>query len=367
MSPADLHEPASSIEALLAPERLARLEGRSVDRVSRQALVTVDGLSGGHIERVVTTGADGDRCYVVKRFSLAGDWIMRATGDEGGRAAMAWRSGLLDRLPPCIDHATIGCAHDGDGWALLMRDISSALVPPGDAPITATQQQHFLTHMATMHAAFWGEARWADPDLGFCTLRQRYLELSPAMAARERDGRDAIPPMVGLGWSLLEEALAPDVAAVVRPLLDDPEPLCQAQGAFPHTVIHGDWKLGNLGLAGDGASSRTVLLDWAVVGVAPPAVDLAWYLAVNAARLPISREETIATFERALREAIGRRFARAWWEPHLALSLLGGFLQLGWPKILGAVRGDGAVQTRERDELRWWSERVSQGARYLPA
>jgi hypothetical protein len=148
-------------------------------------------------------------------------------------------------------------------------------------------------------------------------------------------------------------------------LLADPTPLCQAQLAFPQTVIHGDWKLGNLGLLGDGASSRTVLLDWAQVGVAPPGVDLAWYLAVNAARLPVSREDTIAMFERALGEQLGRRFDRAWLEPQLALSLLGGFVQLGWPKILGALRGDSVVQVRERDELRWWSEKVRHGARYL--
>jgi len=110
MSMPDTHEPAPTVEALLAPEHFALLEQRPVDRVARQATATVDGLSGGHIERIVATGAVGERQYVVKRFSLAGDWIMRATGDVQGRAAMTWRSGLLDLLPACIDHATIGCA-----------------------------------------------------------------------------------------------------------------------------------------------------------------------------------------------------------------------------------------------------------------
>jgi hypothetical protein len=87
-----------------------------------------------------------------------------------------------------------------------------------------------------------------------------------------------------------------------------------------------------------------VLLDWAVVGTAPPAVDLAWYLAVNSARLPVSREETIETYLRHLREALGDRLQLSWWEPQLDLALLGAFVQLGWPKIFGALRGAPGVR-----------------------
>ena len=95
MSMPDTHEPAPTVEALLAPEHFALLEQRPVDRVARQATATVDGLSGGHIERIVATGAVGERQYVVKRFSLAGDWIMRATGDVQGRAAMTTTSAAV--------------------------------------------------------------------------------------------------------------------------------------------------------------------------------------------------------------------------------------------------------------------------------
>jgi aminoglycoside phosphotransferase (APT) family kinase protein len=130
-------------------------------------------------------------------------------------------------------------------------------------------------------------------------------------------------------------------------------------------VIHGDWKLGNLGLTDGGPARHTVLLDWAQVGIAPPAVDLGWYLAVNSARIPVTREATIDTFLRCLRDALGDRFAQAWWEPQLDLALLGAFVQLGWPKILGALRGDPGVREREQDEVRWWSERVLRGARRL--
>lgn len=354
-----------TVAALLDPDHLGRIEGRRVERVERRPLVTVDGLSEVPMERIVTTGPGGARSFVLKRFARAGDWIMRASGDTRGRAIQVWTSGLLDRLPSCIDHTVVACAHDGAGWAVLMRDMGDALVPPGDTPITAGEQEILLAHMAAMHATFWEQRQWEDPRLGLCTLRQRYSALVSATVWREHLEAYTTPQMVIRGWGLLDEAVAPRVAAVVRPLLDDPGPLCAALHAYPQTLIHGDWKLGNLGLASRGSKRRTVLLDWALVGVAPPAVDLAWYLAVNSARLPHTREATIETFARCLRDALGHRFDEAWWQPQLDLALLGGFVQLGWPKLLGALEGAPGVREREQDEVRWWSERVLRGAQRL--
>ncbi len=360
-----VHKPLPSVAALLDLKHLSQIEGRRVDTIEREPLVTVDGLSEVPMERVSTRGRDGTRSLVLKRFAYAGDWIMRVTDDTYGRAAQAWISGLLDHLPACIEHATVACARDGAGWAMLMHDMGHTLVPPGDMPITAEEQEHFFAHMTAMHATFWEQRRWDQPGLGLFSLRQRYSTFSPAVMQREDVRACAIPQMAVRGWELLEDAVAPAAAAVVRGLLADPTPLCAALSTCPQTIVHGDWKLGNLGLVSRGSQRRTVLLDWAQVGVAPPAVDLGWYLAVNSARLPIGREATIATFERCLRAALGDRFERSWWEPQLDLALLGAFVQLGWPKIVGAIEGAPGVRQREQEEIRWWSERVLRGARYL--
>ncbi|MEZ4608666.1 MAG: hypothetical protein R2838_00155 [Caldilineaceae bacterium] len=46
-----------------------------------------------------------------------------------GTAVVAlWQHGLLDQLKPAIDHAILGCA-DGDDWFILMRDVSTGLMP----------------------------------------------------------------------------------------------------------------------------------------------------------------------------------------------------------------------------------------------
>jgi hypothetical protein len=133
----------------------------------------------------------------------------------------------------------------------------------------------------------------------------------------------------------------------------------------PQTVLHGDCKLGNFGLTHE-LVPRVVLIDWAMVGPGPGAFDLAWYLAVNSARLPVSKEACIETYRAALGDALGPRFSESWWERQLALSLLGGFLLAGWQKALGAFGGtEPSTVERELAEVGWWSARALEGARLL--
>ena len=132
---------------------------------------------------------------------------------------------------------------------------------------------------------------------------------------------------------------APHAVPTVAPLLTDPTPLTDALEGKPQTLVHSDWKLGNMGTLPDG---RTILIDWAWPGRAPATVDLAWYLAVNCDRIPVPKENVI-DFYRAALERTGVDTA-PWWDETLGLSLLGAFVQLGWSKT--------------GEELAWWDERT---------
>jgi thiamine kinase-like enzyme len=107
--------------------------------------------------------------------------------------------------------------------------------------------------------------------------------------------------------------------------------------------------MGNLGSHPDG---RTILVDWAYPGAGPPCWDLAWYLALNRARLPESKEETIEAFRGSLRthgvDPAG------WFEVQVALCLLAMMASFGWEKALG-----------DDAKLGWWVERALAGARLL--
>jgi aminoglycoside phosphotransferase (APT) family kinase protein len=115
------------------------------------------------------------------------------------------------------------------------------------------------------------------------------------------------------------------------------------------TLIHGDLRLGNLGLA-DG---RVVLIDWGDrTGTAPPAVEVAWFIGFDAHRLDVSGEEVIADF----RDLCGERFE----ERALQLALIAGLVQLGAHFGLGIIYAEGdAERDAATSELAWWTRAVA--------
>ena len=233
----------------------------------------------------------------------------------------------------------IGMALDDSGGAtrlaMLMHDRSADLVPPGDSAIPASQHAGFIQHLAQMHAANLG---WHD-DLGLYPLERRTLFFAPATIAPEL-ARDDVPltlQVADRGWALLQErdaALFELVSAVHR----DPSTLAGLLSETPQTFIAGDWKMGNLGTR---SSGETVLLDWAYPGEAPPAWELAWYLALNRARIPESKSDTIARYRQALEDA--GVATDAWWDRQLDLCLLAMAATMGWEKAVGGRRRAGLV------------------------
>jgi hypothetical protein len=301
----------------------------------------VDSLSGSLFERVVIAGES----YVLKHVGYDLDWLARALGDRDCFALTLWRNGLLDALPDCIDHAVVGMAHDEGRVAVLMRDVGQWLVPPGSGALPLAVHLSFLDHMARMHVAFWN----IEDGYGLLDPAARYTALTPATGVREAAAGhdDPVPRALPAGWAALHTA-APSAHDLALALATDPEPLVMALADTPATLIHGDWKAGNLGVYPDG---RTILLDWGWPGRAAPLVDLAWYLAVNCDRLPQSKEDTIMAYRRFL-EAEGVS-TDGWWNRQLELALLGAFLQLGWSKAADAA------------ELGWWLTRITPVAQDL--
>jgi hypothetical protein len=326
-----------------SPDRHAATAQLLASATSREIVDDAPGKSGARLERMQI----GGHRYVLKHLDLATDWTMRASGCLRGAPYELWERGILDRLPDCINQPIVGAVREeragpgpAGGCALLMRDVSQWLVPVADDPIPPGQHQRFLSHMAAMHAAFWG----CGSEIDVVPVMHRYLELSPWMAEAEAAiGSDhLVPQLVGKGWPMLAE-VAPAAAAVVVPLARDPGPLVQALAATPQTFVHSNWKLDNLGTDDAG---RTVVLDWEQPGRGAALSDLAWYLAINCRRLPQSKEASIASYRQAL-EACGVD-TEPWWERQLALCLLGALVQFGWEKALGGYD----------EELAWWETRA---------
>jgi hypothetical protein len=311
---------------------------------SRTPMSAADGKSDVPMERVVIDGAS----YVVKQLSPTLDWISRATGDYVARVLTCWRTGILDRLPDCLDHTIEAVAFDleTNTTTLLMRDVAETLVPEGDGAVPIEQHRRFIDHMTQLHATFWGEAG-SLPELTAMSVRYTALSVLTAETEAALGSGAVVPALLPAGWQALED-VAPEAARIARALHADPYPLIAALDATPKTLIHADWKMGNLGSHADG---RTVLIDWQWPGVAAPCIDLMWYLAINAARLPEPREDTIAAY----RDALGRHgiATEPWFDRQLSLATLGAFVQLGWNKA------------GEPDELAWWVPRALAAAEHL--
>jgi hypothetical protein len=321
------------------PELLARASAREAVRPS-------DARAGAVYERLVV---DGDR-YFLKRLSPASDWIMRAIGDRVHRPYLVWTSGLMERATACVDPAVTAMSVEGVGedavLTIVMRDVGELLIPPGDDDVTPAQHAGFITGMADLSRRFWG---WRD-DLGLTTMAQRMRLLAPDNLAGELAGPEIPGPVSAsaLGWRRLAER-SPTLARLTRRIHDDPGIITARMDRTPVAFLQGDWKMGNLGMHPDG---RVILLDWAFPGCGPPCWELCWYLTLNRARLPESKEQTISRFRAALEH--GGSDTSGWWQEQLDLCLIGVMATFGWEKALG-----------DDDELRWWERAVADASTRL--
>ncbi len=307
-----------------------------------------DSRSSALFERVEV---NGERC-IVKYVHPEHDFTMRVSGDIGCRPRRVWELGLMDIAPDVIDHATIGAAPWGrNGWgvALLMRDVSSQLVPVGDDPLPEDHHLRFIDHCTAMASRVWG---WHDDvDLLPHRLRWEWFGASQLEGERQLGFPEAVPRIAAEGWERFAVRAPAALLGAIDELRHDATPLSDAIRSTPRTFLHGDWKFGNLGVGEDG---RTILLDWAYPGEGPICHELAWYLALNRARLPLghSKESTIADFEVALRR--NGVATDDWFDRQLGLCLLGGAVQFGWEKAYG-----------DDDEFGWWCSAATAGLALL--
>jgi hypothetical protein len=313
----------------------------------RLPFLSTDSKSGNPFERVVIDG----ELHVIKYVHVDDDFTIRSLGDLGPRALTVWSTGLVDLAPDLIDHAIVGAARgvgrNGWGAAILMRDVAQSLVPPGDEVITLTQHRSLLDHCAGMAARAWG---FRD-DFGLTPYELRYQFFGPGMIAAEEwlGFPTPVPRIAQDGWQRFEARAPHDLRELVGSLRRDVDPLIAAMRTTPSTFLHGDWKLGNLGTGPDG---RTILLDWSYPGEGPVCHELGWYLALNSARLPESKDSTIVAFRDSLeRHGVA---TSSWWPTQLALCLLGTFVQFGWEKAFG-----------DEQEFGWWCDRAREGAARL--
>ena len=293
------------------------------------------GRTGAKFEAAVLR----DGTPVIVKHVRPDDWLVLVTGGVS-HLYNVWNSGLLERVPRQIDHAMIAMEQQDDGWLLVMRDVSDAVLAEGRV-LSRQENRRVLTAIDALHAAFIGD------DVGGVALQTHYEALTPRKTAELTHLDTPIPELCRRGWELFGDVAPRDVADALHALLDDTAPLSDELLKYPQTLIHGDCRLHNMGLTDE----QLVLLDWEILGSGPGVVDTAWYLIISASRIDASREQVIADY----REIAGDRFDQRAWD----LACIGAMVWLGWNKAIDIVENpDPQIRAQERADLDWWVSRL---------
>lgn len=218
----------------LIPRRVATsLDELLVDATDRRPFLHTDSKSGVNFERVTIDGEP----HVLKHVHIDDDWTMRFFHESSCVPLDVWRAGLMDVLPGRIDHGMVGAAggqgRDGLGAALLMHDLSDALVPAGDDLLPMATHLELLDGLAALSACMWG---WHD-TVGLLPLANRWLFFGDADIddERRRGWPNPVPKIAGAGWVRFFERAPRDLRLMLRDLRADTRPLVDAVATTPLT------------------------------------------------------------------------------------------------------------------------------------
>lgn len=286
-----------SIDEMLALESLRSLTGLEIKAVERDPYVVAHRSANELFQIRLETNAGTIR-LILKEFQPQRDWVMRLTHDVLTREAMLYVHGLYARMPPEIVTPVIAAARHGDTWANLMLDVSSDLLPLN--VVTSSEDARLLiTHLAALHAHFWDDPELQNPALGLSSLEDFLTVLAPARVQAEIQAGRAHPVMelAARGWSMFETSAPSDVVETIHSFQKHPERLRDKLVHLPKTLVHGDYKLPNLGLD---RRQRAIVLDWQDATAGFGALDLGYFLALNARWLPFDLPVLVDIYVAAL-------------------------------------------------------------------
>ena len=303
-----------------------------------------DGWSGAAMTQL---GRGRDR-YVLKRDSVAQDWIAQATSD-GPVLREAWFAARGPELPSPVRVPYLGVGQDGATFGILMPDLTGVLFD-WDAPIAVDHLERVLAGLAEMHGYPWVTSGELAVDAPWCPIRERITLICRSSLERPGPTRDAVADRLLPGWDAWDRLATRRARDVVASLSDDPQPLIDALVSQPATLIHGDLKLANVGIEADGS---VVIVDWQMVMLGPIAIELGWFLVSNVASLPLSADEVIERYRAKLSLD----------DDGVDAAILVGLLLRGWRKGLDAEAGITlASGVSADDDLAWWCERAVEAA-----
>jgi hypothetical protein len=297
-----------------------------------------EAYSGARLEQAVLP--DGSP-VVVKFLPREGDWLTRATNGTG-RLRRLWSSSLLRDVEPFVDHTILDMDVIEGQDVVVMRDARTELLP-ARRPVSLPTSAGLLAGVSAMH-----DNVRPENEHGLCSIAARYAMFAPSFHATDSGpGRHPLADRIPLGWELFAAHVDHDVTDAVFAVHAHPDPLGRRLEQLPHTLLHGDAKLENLGLNAD----RIVAIDWGdLTGIGPREIDVAWYALKGAARIGCVPGDLFTQYE----EVSGARL-----DPDaLDLVCIGSLAQMGFRLALGAFDTGPEPPDVAAAHLHWWVKRA---------
>jgi hypothetical protein len=322
------------LEALLAQHR--------IDPASEEPFPN-DGWSGASLTRL--RDADG-LSYILKRDSLERDWIAQATNDTFLRES--WFAVDGPELPWPVRNPALGAGSTSTAGevAILMPDLTGTLFD-WNRPLSRTRLDAVLSALAALH----GTARPSDA-VEWTGWEDRITLISRPSLERPGPAHDAVGARLLPGWDAWDRQATAAARSVIAELSRNVEPLLDALVVEPSSLIHGDLKLANVGIAADDAVE---MVDWQMVATAPVAMELGWFLVSNVNALPVPPQDVLDRYWALRGTERGTQDD---------LAVLVGLLLRGWRKGFDTEAGMTlASGVHAADDLAWWCERAVEAAR----
>jgi hypothetical protein len=337
----------SRLGNLRDPVALSTILG-PIRRVREQAMTTVGFTAASH-RRLIAEFEDGrEESFVCKQTSPQTDWTAIRTRDTRGREAAILEEPSLAGVWKCVTSPYIALASENGTTALLMRDLTSHLLPDVRAPLEVEQEIALLEVLASLHARFWDSS-----DAPRCLARSEdFIELIGPRCAESMSFAAVPVPLrerIAAGWTHASRRAPRSVMALLNMPTSD---IVREFFSGPKTVVHGDAKVANFAI--DPRSSTVWAFDWAMAGYAPAGVDLGWYLSVNGSRIADSKETAMARYRTMLDRARGSELSESDWTRIERCAIVSGALMGLWSK---AMLLESNAPNADR-EWSWWVERL---------
>ena len=170
-------------------------------------------------------------------------------------------------------------SHSKRRYILLLEDLAPAITGNQVTGCNADVAEALVRNLAVMHAGWWQNHQLNE--IAWLTRVNYLAPLIHKMIMREADGFAA-----GLRSEM------PIVVELIPWLNDHLLELVNRLSEPPLTLLHGDYRLDNMGLLGSGADVKMTLFDWQTMALGRGPLDLAYFISGNLHREAARKAES---------------------------------------------------------------------------